>query len=287
MPGHHVGVAVDELGHAVHDDVRAELDGALQERGGEGVVHEQQGAVLVGDLGGGGDIGEHDGGVGRGLDEDDLGVRLHGGAEGVEIGGVDEGRLDAEAAEVALHDHPRRAVDRRGADQVVALVEQREGHRAEGGHPGTGGEALGAALEGGHGLFEAGDGGVAHAGVDVAVGLSGETSGALGAVGEGEGGGLDDRRRHGAGGLVDVLAGVDGLGRASEVLEVVAHEGSLRPCKRVRTTKPSRCRGRCAQVNNLSAFGREGGDQTSLLQEPRFHGRSSSAGWRPAGAPAL
>ena len=37
-PGDDIGVAVDELGHAVDDEVGAEFQRALQEGSGEGVV---------------------------------------------------------------------------------------------------------------------------------------------------------------------------------------------------------------------------------------------------------
>ena len=43
----HVGMAVDELCHRVQHHVGTEIQGLLQVRTGEGVVHHQQGAVLV------------------------------------------------------------------------------------------------------------------------------------------------------------------------------------------------------------------------------------------------
>ena len=45
---HHVGVAVQELGQAVHDDVGTPAERLLQDRAHEGVVHDHLGAVLVG-----------------------------------------------------------------------------------------------------------------------------------------------------------------------------------------------------------------------------------------------
>ena len=43
----HIGVAAHVLGRRVHDDVRTQLEGALQNRRREGVVHDQQAAHLV------------------------------------------------------------------------------------------------------------------------------------------------------------------------------------------------------------------------------------------------
>ena len=46
-----VAMAIEILGHGVHHDVRAELDGALQIGAEEGVVHGDGDAALVGDGG--------------------------------------------------------------------------------------------------------------------------------------------------------------------------------------------------------------------------------------------
>ena len=51
--GHHIGVAVEELRHAVHHDIRAEPERSLQQRRGEGVVDdvdrrdENDGSVIL------------------------------------------------------------------------------------------------------------------------------------------------------------------------------------------------------------------------------------------------
>jgi len=98
--GDDVGVAVDELGHRVHDQVGAERERPLQDRRREGVVDHQQRAVVVRDTGDRGDIGQIDGRVGRGLDEHQPGLRTQHRAHRVEVRGVDEVRGDAEACEV-------------------------------------------------------------------------------------------------------------------------------------------------------------------------------------------
>src|SRR5471032_3385171 len=55
---HHVRVPVEVLGGGVKYDVRAELEGALEEGGGEGVVDDEQRAAAMGDVGGGAKVGD-------------------------------------------------------------------------------------------------------------------------------------------------------------------------------------------------------------------------------------
>ena len=74
-------VAVHILGGGVGDDVRAPLEGAAVDRGGEGVVHDQGHAVGVGGLGELLDVQHRQGGVGNGLAEHGLGVGPEGGVQ--------------------------------------------------------------------------------------------------------------------------------------------------------------------------------------------------------------
>ena len=69
-PADDVGVPVEELGHAVHDQVGAELERPLQQRRGEGVVDDEERAVLVRERGALGEVGERQGRVCRALDVD-------------------------------------------------------------------------------------------------------------------------------------------------------------------------------------------------------------------------
>ncbi len=50
-PPDHVGVPAEVLGGRMDHDVGAEAEGLLEPRGGEGVVHDHEGALAVGDLG--------------------------------------------------------------------------------------------------------------------------------------------------------------------------------------------------------------------------------------------
>ena len=93
---HGVAVAVNVLCQALDGEVRAQLDGALVEGGGEGVVNAQQRPVPVGDLRDGGDVRDHEGGVARRFDVYEPGVRADGRLDVRGVGRVDYRGLDAE-----------------------------------------------------------------------------------------------------------------------------------------------------------------------------------------------
>eukprot|EP00968_Pinguiococcus_pyrenoidosus_P028351 scaffold7788_cov239-Pinguiococcus_pyrenoidosus.AAC.1 len=73
---HHVAVAADELGHAVHHEVRSVLQRVLEERRREGVVHGEQGAGLLGLLRCGRDARNLERRIGGRLEPQQLGARL-------------------------------------------------------------------------------------------------------------------------------------------------------------------------------------------------------------------
>ena len=114
-----------------------------------------------------------------------------------QVRGVHVAVLDAEPAELLLDEAARRPVDRRRADQVRALRQQRHVDHRHGAHPGGGRHAVDPVLELGDVLLERADRGVADARVDEPVGPAREPVGARLRVVEREGRGLVDRR-HGA-----------------------------------------------------------------------------------------
>ena len=174
---HDVGVAVDELGHGVQDDVGAQVEGLLQVGRGEGVVHHQRAAVRVRDLGHRLDVGDLHGRVGGRLDVDQLRVRPQGLPHVRHVRRVHERGLDAEAGEVLLDQAARRPVDRGRAHHVGALPQQRQVDDRDRAHARARGDAALAVLQLGDALLQRLDRRVAQAGVDVAVVRAAEEGG--------------------------------------------------------------------------------------------------------------
>ena len=92
-----VGVPTEVLRRGVHDDVRAQRERRLQVGRGEGVVDDQRGSCSR-DVRERRDVGDAEQRVGRRLAPEDLGVRPHRRAHGVDVGRVDRGVLDAPGA---------------------------------------------------------------------------------------------------------------------------------------------------------------------------------------------
>ena len=178
---------------------------------------------------------------------------------------VDEGGVDAEAAQRHVELGDGAAVELGGGDDVVAGLGQRGEGDELGGHARGRGHRTDAALEGGDALLERGDRGVADPRVDVAVLLQGEEVGGVVGVLEDEGRGLVDR--DGAGAVLGVggAAGVQGAGAetegavshyafASPVVELAEATGVLDrsssvPCLRARSPSSSRTIGRMSWPN--------------------------------------
>ena len=117
-------VSADELGGRMHHDVGAVLDGPAEIGRGEGVVDDQRQVVLVRDRGDGGDVEHVHARVADGLAVEHAGARRDGAAEIFGIVGIDEGGLDAEAAEADVELRVGAAVERLGGDDLVAGFEQ-------------------------------------------------------------------------------------------------------------------------------------------------------------------
>ena len=163
----HPALAVDVLGGRVDHDVGPELQGRLEERRREDIVHHHPGAGLAGDGADGGDVGDLQQGIGRALQEHRPGVRPHGNAPGdVHVRAVHQGRLDAEARRPGVDDPPAGAEQRFASHDVVAGREQAHQSKVHGRHA-RGERAAGlGALQQSQALLEHGHGRVAVAGVD-------------------------------------------------------------------------------------------------------------------------
>src|SRR5215217_2220912 len=98
-PSHHVRVAAQVLRRRVHHQVGPELEGALQDRRGPGVVAGEQGPCLPGDLRDPADVGDLQAGIRGRLDPEQPRTRPHGPAHLLRVRHIDEGGLHAPAGE--------------------------------------------------------------------------------------------------------------------------------------------------------------------------------------------
>lgn len=103
-PAEAAALAVDVLGRRVHDDIRAQLVGLLQQRRGEDIVHHQQRPGFMRDRGDGLDVDQPQAGVGRRFQEEQPGVVAHRGAPLVDVGAVHDGGFHPEARQQVFHD---------------------------------------------------------------------------------------------------------------------------------------------------------------------------------------
>ena len=212
------GVAVHVLGGGVGHDVRAPLDRTAEDRGGEGVVHDEGYAVAVGGLGELFDIQHREGRVGDGLAENGFGIGTEGGFQ-LLFGAVrgDEGELHAHALHGDGKEVIGAAVDGAGGHHVVPAGGDVE-HRVEIGCLAGGGQhGRRAALQLRDLLRHVVAGGVLEAAVEIALGLQIEELRHIGAGVVFEGGGLDD------GDLAGLAAAGAVAALDADGLDVVAH----------------------------------------------------------------
>ena len=209
----HAGaVAAQVLGQRVHDDVGAKLEGAQQIGRGHGVVHDQRHAVGVGHIGQRLNVGHVAQRVADGFDEHGLGLGIDQLAKAGRIARVGKAHLNALLREGVGKQVVGAAVERAGADDVVAGFGQCLNRRGDGGHARCHGQRGNAALQCRHALFQHIGGGVHDAGVDIARHLQVKQVGAmLGAV-ERVGHCLVDGDGAGFGGGVRGVAGMNGEG---------------------------------------------------------------------------
>ena len=196
-------------------------------RAGDGVVLSMMSGklVLVGDGGELLDVDDVELGIAEGLGVDGAGLVVDGGAQAVEVVGIDEAHRDAEPRQRVVEEVVGAAVERGGGDDLVAGGGEGDDGEGFGGLAGGGGEAGDAAFERGDALLEDVGGGVHDAGVDVAELLQREEAGGVVGVLKKIGSGLVDGHGAGAGGGVGRLAGVDGEG--GKLLRGFGHDGLL------------------------------------------------------------
>ena len=159
-----VGMAVEELGGRVHDNIGAQLDGPLKVGRHEGVVDAHGDAVLVADIRDGANIGEHHQRVGGRFDVDEPGSGAEGIADVVGVRGVDEAELNAVMRDDLGEQARGATVDVMPADDMVANLQHRDECR-DSRHAAAKGVAAGAALERGEVGFDGVACGVRDAGV--------------------------------------------------------------------------------------------------------------------------
>ncbi len=223
-PGDDGAVAADELGCRVDHDVGAMLDGPAQVGRGKGVVHHQRHPEAVSHLGRHSDVEHVALGIADRLPVDQLGAGGNGRLDGVRVVDVDEGDVDAHAAQRHVELGVGTPVQGTGGDHLVALPAQGEDGDELGRLARRGGQRTQPSFERRHPLLEGGGGGVADAGVDVAVGLEGEEVGRLLWIVEDERRGGVDGHRPGSRLRIGGLPGVDGPGVETEL--AVCHRSS-------------------------------------------------------------
>ena len=158
-------LAVDMFGAGVDDDVGAELEGFLQQRGGEDVVDHDDCAGRVGEVGHRLEVDDFEHRVRGGFEQDEVSRGGQGGAPLRHVGAVDEFGGDAVAGQQGGDDPVAGTEEGAGGDDAVAGLEVAEQSGVDGGHASGGGATGLGALDEGEAGFEHGHGGVAEAGV--------------------------------------------------------------------------------------------------------------------------
>ena len=168
-------LAVDMLGGGIDDDMRAEIERMLEERGGKHVVHDQLGADLVGELGDAGNVHDFECRVGRAFQEHDLGVRLDRLFPVGEIAAVDQRAADAVFRSKRLDDVAAGAEEGAGCHDMIAGLQLAENGRRDRSHAGCRGAGVFSTFQQAHALLEHVVRRRAVAGIDEAVILALET----------------------------------------------------------------------------------------------------------------
>ena len=220
-------MARQELGGRVVDQVGAPVEGLDEVGRGQRRVDQQRHAGGVRDVAHGGDVEHVEARVADGLAEQQLGLGPDRGAPAVEVAGLDEGGLDAEAAHRVVQQVLRAAVERGAGHDVRAGAHQRGDRQVQRGLAAGGGDGADAAFERRHALLEHRVGRVADARVDVARALQVEQRRGMVARLEDEGGGEVDRHGARAGGGVGRGAGVQ-RERVEAGVGIAGHEGLSR-----------------------------------------------------------
>jgi len=116
-----VRVTSDVFGNGVDTDVRAQKDGALEIRRGEGVISGSDNSLALGELADGFNVADLEGGVGGGFNPDKLGVGLNSLFDIFDVGHVNKSVFNTVSLLTDLsHISLGTAVDIIAADDVVA-----------------------------------------------------------------------------------------------------------------------------------------------------------------------
>ena len=146
-----IGMPTQVLRGGVQNVVRAECEGVLQVRRGEGIIHQHLRIAL--DLSHRRNIGDIQRRVGRGFQPDELGIVLHRGGDGIHIAGINDGHLHAPLREI-IKQAVGTAVGVIAQNDVVAGAHQDAHHRIGGCHAGGKDAGVIRALQCSQGLLE-------------------------------------------------------------------------------------------------------------------------------------
>jgi len=210
-------MAVHVLGQGVADQIGAQLQGPLEVGGQEGVVDGQDQILAdsMDELGNGLNVGHLDQRIRGRLDPHQLGLRLDGGLNKVQIRGVHEGGGDSQAGGYLTDQAVGSSVYIVAHDDVIAAAQHGQ-HGGGGSQSRREGQTELGVVQGGEARFQDSPGGISATGVLVAPVLA--RSILL------EGGTQRYLRNHGGTlPLLGALARVDGLGGEAARLDSVAH----------------------------------------------------------------
>ena len=194
---------------------------------GEGGVHQQRHAVAVGNVRDHGDVHHVESRVAQGLAEQQPRVWTQCCAPGCAVAGIDEGGLDAEAAQGEMQQVVRAAVECTRGDDVRAGAGDGRDRQVQRRLPAGGRDAAHAALERRDALLKHRHRRIAQPGIDVAGLLHVEERGRLVGIREHEGGAEVDRRCPRPGGGVGRGTGMHRQ-RVHAVVVFLAHDALLR-----------------------------------------------------------
>ena len=194
------------------NQIHSLVEGTLVHRCGEGAVDDQvRAGTRVPRAGEQREIGDAQIWIGGRLGQDHLRpAGAQGAAQRRLVPGLDQRRLDAEPGEKARDELPRTPVAVLGEDDVISSLEKLEEGGGGGSHPAGEERGIFGALQRGELLLRGADGGVSVPAVFLALDVALEVPLDLRGVGEGVGGGPDDRGGDGVVRLVARLTPVHG-----------------------------------------------------------------------------
>lgn len=207
-----VRVTTDVFGDGVDTDVRAQKDGALEIRRGEGVISGSDNSLALGELADGFNVADLEGGVGGGFNPDELGVGLNSLFNIFDVGHVNEGVFNTVSLLTDLsHISLGASVDVIAADDVITSAGDGLDD-ASGGSATTGeGHTVLGVFSSSQSDFKSFSGGVTATGVVV---LSERFTRELLGIGGGEVNGSADTSGDG----IRFLTSVDGVGTETSML---------------------------------------------------------------------